>query len=229
MYHKEILTPLKRFQQRYLLEQDEIDFLNRRYLVEKPLLGVELPFMVRHADFCTANMSLHPRGIGVFDWEFALDHHLPLFDLFFFFSSVRFPFSGCKGESSHFKSFIDVFWGNNYFNKAMQESIQQACASFEIPPETLPDLFLPSLIQVANMKYDGLMESHGLHEEPDVGNGISREEKRLRWKSFDMPEKNNPFAFIRKGVFENIRFIVRHGLPDFMGASHHRSHTVPVL
>ncbi|NIM96702.1 MAG: phosphotransferase [candidate division Zixibacteria bacterium] len=213
-YEKEILLPLLQFKQRFRMDKDEILFLTRRYFEERPLFGIELPFMVRHCDFFPGNMVYGPEGIGVFDWEFPLDHHLPFFDLFYFFSSVRFPFNGYRGESSHFDSFISVFWGNNYFNKAMRHCIQQMCAVFEIPGECVLDLFLLSLIQVANMKYETLIKGHGINEELLIQTQISEEEKRLLWQSLWIRKKDNPFAFIRDGVFENIRFIVRNGLPN---------------
>ena len=81
-----MLDPIARFRRRFLLEPDEGDFLSRRYEREKPLEGVELPLMMRHGDFCTANLVLQDSGVGVFDWEFPLRHRLPLFDLFYFFA-----------------------------------------------------------------------------------------------------------------------------------------------
>ncbi len=199
------------------MDRDEILFLTRRYLEKRPLLGIELPFMVRHCDFGPANIVYGPEGIGVFDWEFPLDHHLPLFDLFFFFSSLRFPFKGYRGESSYFESFISVFWGHNYLNEAMRECIKQMCAVFEIPRECVQDLFLLSLIQEANMKYQALIKGHGINEDSPIGTQMSEEKKSLLWHSLWIRKKDNPFAFIRDGVFENIRFIVRNGLPNLTG------------
>ena len=97
--------------QRYRTNAEEVHFLIQNYIEKQPLIGMPLPYMVKHADFCTANMTLQKDGIGVFDWEFKLQHELPLFDFFFFFSSTRFPFTGPKSESSHYESFKQVFWG----------------------------------------------------------------------------------------------------------------------
>jgi hypothetical protein len=161
--------------------------------------------MVRHGDFCAANMVLGERGLGVFDWEFPLVHGTPLFDLFFFFSSVRFPHDRFRGESGHYESFVSVFWDESYFNDAMRATLARACEQFRVPRETVADLFVLSLIQVANMKYEGLLEAHG----------FAGGDERARWSSFTNPDKDAPFARIRGGVFENLRSVVRRGLPRF--------------
>jgi hypothetical protein len=212
IYAERILEPIRVFRRRYLLDSDEEEFLTQRYERKKVLLGAELPFMARHGDFCVANMVMDEKSLGVFDWEFRLLHHVPLFDLFFFFASVRFPYMGAMGESSHFKSFSSVYWGDNYYRTAVRKQLVQICEKFGVPRDALPDLFVLALIQAANMKYDGLLESHGMRESED--GGASPAEKRARWSVFDRPDLDAPFACIHKGVFENLRLLVRRGLPE---------------
>jgi hypothetical protein len=209
-YADEVLEPVQLFRRRFLLDREEIAFLTRRYEIEKTLEGVELALMARHGDFCASNLVLQERGIGVFDWEFPLRFQAPMFDLFFFFSSVRFPHAGRGGESSHFESFASIYWDESYFKTAVCDRLRRACEQCGVPREALADLFLLSLIQVANMKYDGLLESHGVRDvEP-----ASNEEKRARWSIFEQPDLDAPFACIRSGVFENLRLVVRRGLPE---------------
>ena len=200
---------------RYRLDADEEAFLEQRFRADRRLENADLPFMARHGDFCAANLTVEADRIGVFDWEFPLDHHLPLFDLFFFFSSVRFPYSGRRGESTHFESFQEVYWGDSYFGAATRESLRDVCRDHGIVEDAVDDLFVLAAVQVANMKYDGLIESHGL-EDP-ARTGIERPDPRKAetWASFERPDKDAPFACIRGGVLENLRFIVRRGLPSF--------------
>jgi hypothetical protein len=208
-----VIAPIHLFRRRYLLDGDEESFLTRRFERERVLDGVELPFMARHGDFCVANMVMdEDGGIGVFDWEFRLQHQVPLFDLFFFFASVRFPYTGPMGESSHFKSFVSVYWEDNFYRTAVQKRLRHVCTTFDLPHETLADLLVLSLIQAANMKYDGLLESHGMVEPED--SGATNEEKRARWRRFDHPDLDAPFACIQGGIFENLRLLVRRGLPE---------------
>ena len=178
------------------------------------LLGAQLPWTVRHGDFCTANIVLQPEGVGVFDWEFPLTHQLPLFDLFSFFASIRFPFVGLRGESSHFDSFLDVFWGSSHLNRIFRESLHRVCAELEIPNELVGDLLVLSLIQIANLKYERLLEMNGIEEQPRTGREVTDADKRLRWESLGGPAADVPFACIRDGVFENLRAIAERGLPD---------------
>jgi len=210
-----VIDPVEKFRRRFLLDDDEQRFLDRRFVDERRLEGVNLPRMARHGDFCTANMVLRPEGVGVFDWEFALERKLPLFDLFFFFASTRFPYSGRRGESGHLESFTQVYWGENYFAQAMRAALDDVCRLHAVPRESLADLFVISLIEVANMKFEAQLEGHGLEDDSDSSGQASDATKLERWKSFSSPDKDAPFACIRDGVFENLRQVVRHGIPRF--------------
>jgi hypothetical protein len=215
-YESEVLSPVRRFRNSFRLEAGEHAFLKARFEHGRALSGVELPWMVRHGDFCAANMVLGESGLGVFDWEFPLQPALPLFDLFFFFSSVRFPYLGRHAESSHFESFVSVWWDDSYFNRAVRRRLTEACVEHRIDMQHLPDLLLLSLIQVANMKYTGLIESHGLTVDPDQP--VTEQEKAARWATFERPDKDAPFACIQDGAFLNLREVVRRGLPKLAAA-----------
>lgn len=214
-YGRHIKSPVALFLERFYVDKDETRFLTQRYLEKPFLVGKTLPFMVRHGDFCTANMIFEPSGVGVIDWEYPLRHELPLFDLFFFFSSLRFPYSGYRGESNHFRSFTEVFWGNAYINGAMRRSIREICALFQIHERIVPDLFLLSLIQIAHMKYDAFFKSLGIHESPGTDTSPWGHKKISGRAMLKRLEKNVPFSYIRKGVCETVRFAIRNGLPEF--------------
>jgi hypothetical protein len=190
-YRRRVLEPVELFCKRYLPEADERAFLAGRFESRRVLEGLEVSLMTAHGDFCPANLMIDERGIGVFDWEFPLRHDLPLYDLFYFLSSLRYPYAGRRGESSHFESFASVFW--------------------EETRESLGDLFLLALVRVANMKYEGLLASHGLSEDGDRSDA----EARARWAMFGNPEIDEPFACIRDGVFHNLSLVARRGLPEF--------------
>ena len=207
-----LLSEVHRFRRRYLLSAEEERYLTRRFEQERPLEGAELPYMARHADFCAANMVLDGSRLGVFDWEFPLTHESPLFDPFFFYSSVRFPYPGLRAESSHFDSFVAVYWEDSYFSREVRRLLGAACSEFGIAPELTGDLLLLSLIQVANLKYQGLVDSHGIAE--DDLSPAGDDEKRARWAAFDTQSKNVPFARIDEGRLVNLSHIVAHGLPD---------------
>jgi hypothetical protein len=218
LYREQVLEPVARFGRRFVLDTQEQRFLARRFEQEKRLLGAELPFMARHGDFCTANMVETADGIGVFDWEFPLRHELPLFDVFHFFASLRYPFRGFGGESSHYESFLAVFWGENYLNAAFRRGLADICGRFAIDLECVADLFLLALVQIANLKYDALIEFQIIDEPPETGAPGSADQIRALWRSLESAEKDVPFACIRDGVFMNTRYIVRHGLPEFAPA-----------
>jgi len=210
VYAREVLQPVERFRRRYLLAPAEETFLSRRFERERTLEDLELPLMVRHGDFCAANLVLQEHGIGVFDWEFPLRHQLPLFDLFYFLGSLRFPYTGRGGESSHLDSLASVYWEDSYFRSAMRNCLRRASEQHGIPRHALGDLFLLALIEVANLKYDSMLVSHGVHE----GDDFSEQAKRARWSRFDEPERDEPFARIRDGVFESLSLVVKRGIPE---------------
>jgi hypothetical protein len=213
-YESEVLAHVRRFKNRFLLGTEERELLSRRFERERPLLGTELPFMARHGDFCTANMVLQDAGVGVFDWEFRLSHQTPLFDLLFFFSSVRYPYAGYRGESGHFDSFVEVYWGDSYFSRAAHKALLLACSTFGVPVDTLPDLLLLSLLQVANMKYDAFVASHrsGFHDLTDEE--ASEDEKARRFDSFRDADKDAPFACIRQGRLMSLEVFCERGFPS---------------
>ena len=214
IYRDELLSQLSRFKQRFVTTAAELRFLDDTFLEKRRLLGAELPNTVRHGDFCTANIVLQGLEIGVFDWEFPLRHQLPLYDLFHFFASLRFPFTGLGGESSHFESFLEVYWGRSHLNRIFRETLHRVCREFEIPQELVGDLLLVSLIQIANLKYERLLEMHGIGTEADASYEPRDAEKRARWQSLGESAPDVPFACIHDGVCKNIRYIAEAGLPD---------------
>ena len=119
-YEEAILSTVSRYERSFVIAPDEHRFLESRFGGDSVLRDVDLSFMLRHGDFCPANMVQGPGGIGVFDWEFPLEPLLPLFDLFHFFGSLRYPFRGLRGASSHYESFVAVFWGDNEVNSALR-------------------------------------------------------------------------------------------------------------
>ncbi len=215
VYQRDVIDLLNRYNRRFLTNNIESEFLEQRLFNEKRLLGLEVPYMVRHADLVTSNMVIHSGGIGVFDWEYPLNHLTPLFDLFIFFSSLRYPFTGSRGASSHFKSFICVYWGENYLNDKMRNCIQDLCKLFKIPLEAVADLFLIALLQRANMKFDSLLSKYGVTENDTTAEGLNDEKKPLRWDALHYVDEDTPFARIKAGTFENIRYIADNGLPNF--------------
>jgi hypothetical protein len=206
-YETRILRAVDGFRRRFALEPDEIEFLERRFLDERRLAGLELPLMAQHGDFCPANMVQQGNRIAVFDWEFPLRHRLPLFDLFHFFGSLRFPFGGPRGESTHFASFVEVFWGEGYFQRALRERLRAICAAHAVPETAVEDLFLLALIRIANLKYEALVEIFGAPRAADAPTA---------WEAAGGTDKDVPFACIRDGVFENLRHVVRAGLPPLL-------------
>lgn len=215
VYETEILAHVVRFRNRFLLETEERELLTRRFERERPLLGLQLPFMAQHGDFCTANMVLQDAGVGVFDWEFPLERQTPLFDLLFFFSSVRYPYGGYRGESGHFDSFVEVYWGDGYFSRAARKALRAACSTFDVPVETLPDLLLLSLLQVANMKYDAFVVSHRSGYRDLTDEEASEDEKTRRFDSFRDADKDAPFACIQKGRLMSLGVFLSRGFPSF--------------
>jgi len=151
----------------------------------------------------------------VFDWEFALERKLPLFDLFFFFASTRFPYSGRRGESGHLESFVELYWGESYLARKVRAALDLVCRRYEVPRECIADLFVIALVEVANMKFDAQLEGNGMADEFGLKGSPTDEDKLRQWNKFASPDKDAPFACIRGGVFQNLRHVVRHGTPAF--------------
>lgn len=211
-YEAEVLSLVRGFLGRYIVEPDEVEFLNCRFERERRLLGRELPFTVGHGDFCTANLVVQEAGIAAFDWEQPLTHRLPLYDLFFFFSSTRFPFGGFRRESSYSASLLEVFWGTSYLNELLRRSVAEACAAHAVPEDAVPDLFLLALLLRAERKYHVMLQAAGLEEtEPTA----SEEDKRRLWRQLRGLAHDAPLFSCRDGVLESLRYAVRRGLPAF--------------
>jgi len=208
LYEREVLGPVSRYRARFLLVPEEEKLLERRLVLERRLLDRELPLMVLHGDFVAANMMLASGGIGVFDWEFPLDHQLPLFDLFVFFGSFRFPRTD-GGEDSHYSRFQSIYWGREGVSAVVQDRIRSVCDEFDLPRDLLGDLFLLALVRQANMKYEAMLTANALSE--DFG-----ETKDDRWRLLQYPEMNTPLAYIHDGAYENVRHVADRGLPAFM-------------
>jgi hypothetical protein len=215
VYEREVLAQVTRFRNSYLLERDQQDLLTRRFEREHPLLSLELPFMARHGDFCTANITLQETGVAVLDWEFPLTQRMPLFDLLYFFASTRYPFGGLRGQSGHFDSLVEVYWGESYFSQAVRRQLLAACAEFDLPPRILPDLLLLSLIEVANMKYEALVTSHEFDYEDLSDEMATDAEKRRRWDSFRDTDRDEPLARIQDGKLPVLDQFLRRGFPEF--------------
>lgn len=211
-YEAEVLSLVRRFLGRYIVEPDEVEFLKRRFERERRLFGQELPFTVGHGDFCTANLVVQEAGIAAFDWEQPLTHRLPFYDLFFFFSSTRFPFRGLRRESSYSESLLEVFWGTSYLNALLRRSVAEACAAHVVPPDAVSDLFLLALLLRAERKYDVMLQAAGLAEpEPSP----PEEDKRQVWRRLRGLAHDAPLFSSRDGVLVSLRHAVRRGLPAF--------------
>jgi hypothetical protein len=209
VYDSEVLSHVRRFAGWFRPSPAELELLEARFERERRLAGMELPFMVRHGDFCPANMVVEgDAGFGVFDWEFPLSHETPLFDLFYFFASTRYPYSGLHGESSHFESFVEVLWGRGPLSAILARKAVEACREFDVPREALGDLLLLSCMQLANMKYEGYVTSLG--ETPERG-PLDEEAKASRWRAF--PPMDLPFGCIRDGRLANLGVFVERGFP----------------
>ena len=214
VYRERVTEQLDAFQRRFAVAPEERAFLDRRLRDERGLLGLDLPLFVRHGDLCTANMVQLRGGVGVFDWEFQLKHELPLFDVFHFFASLRYPFRGPRRESSHFESFVAVYWEENRMRREVFRRLDGLCERHGIPRQALGDLFLVSLIQIANLKYEGFTELYGSSRADSLPNRPAGAGE-LPWRNIGGQDKNVPFACIKDGAFENTRYIARNGLPDF--------------
>jgi hypothetical protein len=203
-YETEVLALVRRFLGRYRVGREEEDLLLRRFDRQRRLLGLDLPLTVGHGDFCVANVVLQDRGIGVFDWEHPLVHRLPLYDLFFFFSSTRFPFGGLRRESDYSASMAEVYWGESYLNAALAERIGEACRTLSIPREAVADLFLLALLLRADRKYDVFTSASGVPDLP----------KERLWDQLREWERDAPLYQVRHGVLESLRKVTRSGLPS---------------
>ena len=71
---KDILSPVWKPRARQALD-----------LLDKALLAVEFPLTMAHGDFAHWNIRRQGDGIFVFDWEYAHEGYLPLYDHFHFY------------------------------------------------------------------------------------------------------------------------------------------------
>jgi len=205
LFEREVARPIELLQQRFALDPQERAFL-AAWLRRAALRGRELPLTVEHGDFCPANIILRDGAAAVFDWEFPLEPRLPLFDLFHFFAALRYPFRGWRGESSHYDSFLEVYWGDNPVRRALRRTLRRCCAELGIDLDLAGDLFVMSLLRIANLKFEALLEIHR-PAAAAAGAGL--------WQAHGGADKDVPFARIEQGVFLNLRQLVRRGRPSF--------------
>jgi hypothetical protein len=212
LYEREVLGLVDRVVGRYLVGPEERRWLLDRFARERRLLGLDLPLTPAHGDFCTANLVVHEEGIGAFDWEHPLVPALPLYDLFFFFSSTRFPFRGLRQESSYAESLVEAYWGASYLSAELRRSVARACEAQAIPREAAGDLFVLALLLRADRKYDAFALGAGL---ADASPPAPDDEgaKRALWERLAALERDAPLFWCRGGVLESLRHITRHGLP----------------
>jgi len=213
-YERVILTPVERFRRRFRMEDSQQHLLDRFYHDDSKLEGIDLPLMVRHGDFCTANMVLEQERVGVFDWEFPLDARLPLMDLFYFFSSLRYPYQGVRGESTHLDSFSAVYYEPGPLQRLLTESLHKACVQFDLPTDRLGVLLLFALIEVANMKYDALLEASGSAQDGLASGDPTDSQKHDFWQLIGPAGEDVPFASIVEGVALNVKLVADRGLPE---------------
>ena len=207
-YRRLVLEPLDLLCRSCRLRPDLERFLRQRLEEGGRLRGADLPLMATHGDFCPANMSYGPGGICVFDWEYSLDRKLPLFDLFFFFSSTRYPFANRRGESDHLSSFRQVFWGNGALPRAARRHLRHAAAASGIAGGHLPDLFLLALIESANRKVAAVVENAR----------VERAAWESAWSSralHDLVGVDVPLGGFRGGEPEALRTLFEQGDPVF--------------
>jgi hypothetical protein len=212
IYETTVLALVRRIERRYRVGPEERMWLDRRFDSERRLLGLELPWTVAHGDFCTANLVVQERGIGAFDWEHALVHSLPLYDLFFFFSSTRFPFRGWRGESSYAASFAEVYWGASHVSAELGRRVARACEETPIPRDAVGDLLVLALLVRADRKYDAFVAAAGLDDRPPPADD-DEAGKRKVWEALREMERDAPLFWCREGVLESLRHIARHDLP----------------
>jgi len=216
-YERVVRVPVERFKRRFRIDDAQQQFLDRLFHDKRNLQGPELPMMVRHGDFCTANMVLHDQKVGVFDWEFPLEPRLPLADVFYFFSSIRYPHQGVRGESAHLDSFGSVYWEQGTVNRLLRESLRDACSQFELETDLLGCLLVFALIEVANIKYDALLEASGSTPDGVQASDPTEAQKKEFWRHIGPTEEDVPFASIVDGVAMNLKLIAERGLPSLVG------------
>ena len=79
----------------------------------------------------------------------------------------------------------------------------------------IADLFLLSLVHIANLKYDGVIEVRGEEAEQQLrGRGEDRAAALSQF--FGNADKDVPFACIRDGVSENLAAVARRGVPPML-------------
>lgn len=215
VYERDVAGEVHRFLARFRAPDADRRLLCERFLEARPLLERPLPLVARHGDFCTANMVLQPHGLGVFDWEFDLTPRTPLFDIFFFLSSTRFPYGGFRGESRHFDSFVEVWWGDSALSLSAKRFVRRIGERCDVGAEALGDLFLLSLVQVANMKFEALVEAAGRLHQPIARGAEDDAGRAAHWASLPRADKDVPFACIREGRLHNLAAVVERGLPLF--------------
>lgn len=51
-------------------------------MLDQAFMGTTIPMVAAHRDFVPWNMRITPKGLFLFDWEFASEGYLPLYDLY---------------------------------------------------------------------------------------------------------------------------------------------------
>ena len=115
-------------------------------------LGIELGWdssalwqrsdQVQHGDWTPGNILLDEgtNRWGILDWEWMATGYPLLFDLFSFFTAVRFVDTDArirKEGDRHYESFIDTYFSRNWFSEKMMEMIESYCRHVQLGGESI--------------------------------------------------------------------------------------------
>ncbi len=125
-------------------------FMQIKNLIEKEIMGANLPILINHGDFSVDNLMMDGTIVkGLIDWEFSHLKGLPLVDLLFYIISVR----KMKNNIDLVQAISDTLL-NSKFLPEEQQLVDEYCAEFNISSKIFKSLSVMVVINFLHYRLD---------------------------------------------------------------------------
>ena len=99
-----------------------------------------VPAVFQHGDLGSWNVVVHPGGFTVLDWEDAVPHALPLWDLWYLLADALAHLDGAAGPETREQHFVSLFRGELPESEILFRWTGQTVAALEIPVDAVSTL-----------------------------------------------------------------------------------------
>ncbi len=177
-----IARPIRQFTSQFPLTPAEARWLTETQDLVAQLRDSGLPLVFEHGDLSHPNvMWLEDGRPGVVDWELAVPHGLPGFDLFFFLSYVAFARHDARSNGAYLPAFREAFFGESAWAAPY---IRVYAERLQLPARALVPLFVFTWLRYMTSLLGRLDEAPGSSGEMGEETAVWLRENRyyLLWR-----------------------------------------------